>query len=172
MLCVRSRSRSRDRRRERSRSRDRWGGRRGGKRRQEAGASLRRPRWELDKLAPFKKKFYTPQAGVLARYSLHHHLALATRREAPCVRLPPQSRLGGPDGRERESSALLLLPPIVSPPSSLHPRKNQLTRRRHLFPSGPLTPSAWASSNRIALSPLILVPFSLLGRKSYEFPEV
>ncbi|XP_074102053.1 putative ATP-dependent RNA helicase DDX5 isoform X1 [Cotesia typhae] len=78
---YRSRSRDRDRRRRsRSRSRSRsprdrrgWGGggvrdrgsNRGG--RNQPGASLRKPRWDLGRLEPFKKDFYVPSDTVLNR---------------------------------------------------------------------------------------------------------
>ncbi|XP_049819775.1 probable ATP-dependent RNA helicase DDX17 isoform X2 [Aethina tumida] len=57
------RSRSRDRRR--SRSRDRGYG--GGGRRNAAGANLRKPRWDLSRLEPFKKDFYIPHPAVQNR---------------------------------------------------------------------------------------------------------
>ncbi|XP_022920308.1 probable ATP-dependent RNA helicase DDX17 isoform X2 [Onthophagus taurus] len=56
------RSRSRDRRR--SRSRDRGYG---GSRRSAAGATLRKPRWDLSRLEPFKKDFYVPHLKVSSR---------------------------------------------------------------------------------------------------------
>lgn len=59
---------SRDRRR--SRSRDRGGrdrGHIGGGRRSQAGANLRKPRWDLSRLEPFKKDFYVPHAAVSNR---------------------------------------------------------------------------------------------------------
>ncbi|XP_044259020.1 ATP-dependent RNA helicase dbp2-like isoform X1 [Tribolium madens] len=59
------RSRSRDRRR--SRSRDRGYG--GGGRRNTAGANLRKPRWDLSRLEPFKKDFYVPHPNVTNRPS-------------------------------------------------------------------------------------------------------
>uniref|UniRef100_A0A6P7F652 RNA helicase n=1 Tax=Diabrotica virgifera virgifera TaxID=50390 RepID=A0A6P7F652_DIAVI len=61
-------SRSRDRRR--SRSRDRGyggGGGGGGNRRNAAGAMLRKPRWDLNRLEPFKKDFYVPLPSVQNR---------------------------------------------------------------------------------------------------------
>ncbi|XP_076263385.1 uncharacterized protein LOC143198188 isoform X1 [Rhynchophorus ferrugineus] len=66
---MRSRAgRRRDRRR--SRSRDRGGrdrGHIGGGRRNQAGASLRKPRWDLSRLEPFKKDFYVPHEAVSNR---------------------------------------------------------------------------------------------------------
>ncbi|KAK0168721.1 hypothetical protein PV327_002495 [Microctonus hyperodae] len=79
---YRSRSRERDRRRRsrsRSRSRtprdrrgwastsvrDRGGSNRGG--RNQPGANLRKPRWDLGRLEPFKKDFYVPSDSVLHR---------------------------------------------------------------------------------------------------------
>ncbi|KAK9502546.1 hypothetical protein O3M35_011306 [Rhynocoris fuscipes] len=73
----RSRSRSRDRRRDRSRSRDRYrsssrsrdrrvrnlGGIRSRTGRG-AGATLRKPYWDLSRLEPFRKNFYTPHPDV------------------------------------------------------------------------------------------------------------
>ncbi|CAB0017000.1 unnamed protein product [Nesidiocoris tenuis] len=65
----RRRSRSRDRYRSRSRSRDRRRpppipmGRRGAT----AGSQLRKPHWDLSKLEPFKKNFYTPNPYVEER---------------------------------------------------------------------------------------------------------
>ncbi|CAK9833470.1 Probable ATP-dependent RNA helicase DDX17 [Anthophora retusa] len=78
---YRSRSRDRDRRRRsRSRSRSRsprdrrnWGGSggrdRGGGRnsRGQPGANLRKPRWDLSRLEPFKKDFYIPHEAVQNR---------------------------------------------------------------------------------------------------------
>lgn len=67
---MRSRAgKRRDRRR--SRSRDRGGRDRGygggGGRRNQAGANLRKPRWDLSRLEPFKKDFYVPHASVSNR---------------------------------------------------------------------------------------------------------
>ena len=79
-----SRSRDRDRRRRsRSRSRSRsprdrrnWGGGGGGGRdrggnsrggRNQPGANLKRPRWDLSRLEPFKKDFYVPSDVVQDR---------------------------------------------------------------------------------------------------------
>ncbi|GJQ68475.1 hypothetical protein Trydic_g17052 [Trypoxylus dichotomus] len=59
------RSRSRDRRRSRSRDRGYGGG--GGGRRNTAGANLRKPRWDLSRLEPFKKDFYIPHPKVSNR---------------------------------------------------------------------------------------------------------
>ncbi|CAH1130000.1 unnamed protein product [Ceutorhynchus assimilis] len=56
--------------RRRSRSRDRGGrdrGYMGGSRRGQAGANLRRPRWDLSRLEPFKKDFYVPHPSVSDR---------------------------------------------------------------------------------------------------------
>ncbi|XP_076381260.1 putative ATP-dependent RNA helicase DDX17 isoform X1 [Megalopta genalis] len=78
---YRSRSRDRDRRRRsRTRSRSRsprdrrsWGGSggrdRGGGRnsRGQPGANLRKPRWDLSRLEPFKKDFYIPHESVQNR---------------------------------------------------------------------------------------------------------
>ncbi|XP_034940134.1 probable ATP-dependent RNA helicase DDX17 isoform X2 [Chelonus insularis] len=81
---YRSRSRDRDRdrrRRSRSRSRSRsprdrrgWGGSNGRDRggnnrggRNQPGANLRKPRWDLGRLEPFKKDFYIPSNAVLNR---------------------------------------------------------------------------------------------------------
>ncbi|KAK9892603.1 hypothetical protein WA026_020984 [Henosepilachna vigintioctopunctata] len=67
---VGRRSRSRDRGR-RSRSRDRpyrGEGRGGGARRNQAGANLRKPRWDLSRLEPFKKDFYVPHINVSNRH--------------------------------------------------------------------------------------------------------
>lgn len=73
----RSRDRSRDRDRRRSRSRDRFrddrrGGGRGldrggGGRKNQAGGNLRKPRWDLNRLEPFKKEFYVPHPSVANR---------------------------------------------------------------------------------------------------------
>ncbi|XP_054289035.1 probable ATP-dependent RNA helicase DDX17 isoform X2 [Macrosteles quadrilineatus] len=77
----RSRERSRDRDRRRSRSRDRFrddrrggggrGGDRGGfggaRRGQNAGEKLRKPRWDMSRLEPFKKDFYVPHINVANR---------------------------------------------------------------------------------------------------------
>lgn len=65
-------SRSRDRDRRRTRSRDRGyggggGGGGGGGRRGAAGAGLRKPRWDLSRLEPFKKDFYIPHPSVSNR---------------------------------------------------------------------------------------------------------
>ncbi|XP_014242948.1 ATP-dependent RNA helicase DBP2-like [Cimex lectularius] len=64
----RRRSRSRDRYRSRSRSRDR---RRGGGGRGRggggAGAGLRKPHWDMSRLEPFTKNFYTPHPTVDGR---------------------------------------------------------------------------------------------------------
>ncbi|CAH0546283.1 unnamed protein product [Brassicogethes aeneus] len=60
------RSRSRDRRRSRSRDRGSYG-RGGGGRRNAAGANLRKPRWDMSRLEPFKKDFYVPHPGVINR---------------------------------------------------------------------------------------------------------
>ncbi|XP_017781492.1 PREDICTED: probable ATP-dependent RNA helicase DDX17 isoform X2 [Nicrophorus vespilloides] len=57
------RSRSRDRRRSRSRERGNYGG----GRRNNAGACLRKPRWDLSRLEPFKKDFYVPHLRVAQR---------------------------------------------------------------------------------------------------------
>lgn len=67
----------RDRRRSRSRDRggrDRGyggsgggGGGGGGGRRGQAGSSLRKPRWDLSRLEPFKKEFYVPHPSVTQR---------------------------------------------------------------------------------------------------------
>ncbi|XP_018567786.1 ATP-dependent RNA helicase dbp2 [Anoplophora glabripennis] len=59
------RSRSRDRRRSRSRDRGYGGG--GGGRRNTAGSSLRKPRWDMSRLEPFKKDFYIPHPSVTDR---------------------------------------------------------------------------------------------------------
>ncbi|CAH1170014.1 unnamed protein product [Phaedon cochleariae] len=63
------RPRSRDRRR--SRSRDRGygggGGGRSGGRRGAAGVNLRKPRWDMSRLEPFKKDFYVPHPNVVNR---------------------------------------------------------------------------------------------------------
>ncbi|RZF39313.1 hypothetical protein LSTR_LSTR016586, partial [Laodelphax striatellus] len=86
LILSRSRSRDRrdrdryidrDRRRDRSRSRERFrggrgsggggGGGGGGGRRGQAGASLRKPRWDLSRLEPFKKDFYLPHEDVVDR---------------------------------------------------------------------------------------------------------
>lgn len=87
-MIIYSRSRERDRRRRsrsRSRSRsprqdrrgwgsgggggggvrDRGGNNRGG--RNQPGANLRKPRWDLGRLEPFKKDFYVPNDAVLHR---------------------------------------------------------------------------------------------------------
>ncbi|XP_076681017.1 putative ATP-dependent RNA helicase DDX17 isoform X2 [Andrena cerasifolii] len=80
---YRSRSRDRDRRRRsRTRSRSRsprdrraWGGGGGGGRdrgggrnsRGQPGANLRKPRWDLSRLEPFKKDFYIPHEAVQNR---------------------------------------------------------------------------------------------------------
>uniref|UniRef100_A0A146L3M6 RNA helicase n=3 Tax=Lygus hesperus TaxID=30085 RepID=A0A146L3M6_LYGHE len=62
---VRRRSRSRDRYRSRSRSRDRRRPPPGGRGRNgAAGSNLRRPHWDLSRLEPFKKNFYTPHPYV------------------------------------------------------------------------------------------------------------
>ncbi|XP_060521168.1 probable ATP-dependent RNA helicase DDX17 isoform X2 [Cylas formicarius] len=63
------RSRSRERRRSRSRDygRDRGYGGGGGGRRNQAGSNLRKPRWDLSRLEPFKKDFYIPNPAVSAR---------------------------------------------------------------------------------------------------------
>ncbi|XP_023019106.2 uncharacterized protein [Leptinotarsa decemlineata] len=58
------RSRSRDRRRSRSRDRG-YGG--GGGRRNATGSNLRKPRWDLSRLEPFKKDFYVPHPSVSNR---------------------------------------------------------------------------------------------------------
>ncbi|CAH1110309.1 unnamed protein product [Psylliodes chrysocephalus] len=73
------RSRSRERRRSRSRDRGygygggggdgRGGGGGGGGRRNAAGSNLRKPRWDLSRLEPFKKDFYVPLASVQDRTS-------------------------------------------------------------------------------------------------------
>lgn len=69
------RSRSRDRRRSRSRDRGGYGssyggggGGGGGGRRSQAGASLRKPRWDLSRLEPFKKDFYVASSTVTNRH--------------------------------------------------------------------------------------------------------
>lgn len=78
MFYYFSRSRDRDRRRRsrtrsRSRSRDRrgWGGLRdrGGGRngRGQPGANLKKPRWDMSRLEPFKKDFYIPCDSVQNR---------------------------------------------------------------------------------------------------------
>lgn len=59
------RSRSRERERRRSRSRDRSYA--GNSRRNAAGASLRKPRWDLSRLEPFKKDFYVSHPSVTSR---------------------------------------------------------------------------------------------------------
>lgn len=74
----RDRDRDRDRYRSRSRSRDRdrvrdrggRGGDRGGGRGRggQPGSALRRPHWDLGRLEPFKKNFYTPHPDVQARH--------------------------------------------------------------------------------------------------------
>ncbi|KAK5642152.1 hypothetical protein RI129_008319 [Pyrocoelia pectoralis] len=62
------RSRSRDRRRSRSRERGYGGGGvGGGARRNTAGSNLRKPRWDLNRLEPFKKDFYIPSLLVSNR---------------------------------------------------------------------------------------------------------
>lgn len=70
------RSRSRDRRRSRSRDRgfggpgNTGGGGGGGNRRgTTAGANLRKPRWDMSRLEPFKKDFYVPHSSVANRSS-------------------------------------------------------------------------------------------------------
>ncbi|KAF5299842.1 hypothetical protein FQA39_LY11379 [Lamprigera yunnana] len=68
------RSRSRDRRRSRSRDRG-YGGGGGGvgsgnvPRRNAAGSNLKKPRWDLNRLEPFKKDFYIPSLIVANRSS-------------------------------------------------------------------------------------------------------
>lgn len=42
------------------------GGDRGGRRNQ-AGSNLRKPRWDISRLEPFKKDFYVPQPSVANR---------------------------------------------------------------------------------------------------------
>lgn len=59
---MNSRSRSRDRRRSRSRERGFGGGKRNA-----TGSSLRRPKWDMNRLEPFKKDFYVPHASVADR---------------------------------------------------------------------------------------------------------
>lgn len=85
-ISVLFRDRSRDRRRSRTRSRSRsrsrspryglgsgggggggGGGGYGGGRRSNPGASLRKPKWDLNRLKPFKKDFYVPHPEVEAR---------------------------------------------------------------------------------------------------------
>ncbi|KAJ8941340.1 hypothetical protein NQ318_004784, partial [Aromia moschata] len=65
------RSRSRDRRRSRSRDRG-YGGKRNA-----AGANLRKPRWDMSRLEPFKKDFYVPHPAVSSRpyYEIEERLA-------------------------------------------------------------------------------------------------
>lgn len=65
-----SRSRSRDRdRRMRDRDRDRGRRRRSLSRdKRGAGSRLRKPKWDLSKLEPFKKDFYVPHPDVENRY--------------------------------------------------------------------------------------------------------
>lgn len=84
LIYLSSRDRSRDRRRSRSRDRFRddrrgggggmggggGGGGRGGDRggrRNQAGSNLRKPRWDISRLEPFKKDFYVPQPSVANR---------------------------------------------------------------------------------------------------------
>lgn len=84
LTCAISCSRSRDRdrrRRSRTRSRSRsprdrrsWGGSGGRDRptssrnsRGQPGANLRKPRWDLNRLEPFKKDFYIPNEAVQNR---------------------------------------------------------------------------------------------------------
>lgn len=43
------------------------GGGGGGGRRNQAGSNLRKPRWDLSKLEPFKKEFYVPHPAVAER---------------------------------------------------------------------------------------------------------
>lgn len=66
-----NRSRSRDRRRSRSRERGSYGGGGGGgpggRRSTAAGVNLRKPRWDMNRLEPFKKDFYVPHATVSNR---------------------------------------------------------------------------------------------------------
>lgn len=80
--CFR-RDRSRDRRRSRSRDRrddrrrggpgggggggGRGGGGGGGRRGGDVGSNLRKPRWDISRLEPFKKDFYVPHPNVANR---------------------------------------------------------------------------------------------------------
>lgn len=66
ILSHRDRSRDRDRRRDRSRSRERYGGA-GTRKTGNPGACLRKPKWDLSRLEPFKKDFYTPHPNVKNR---------------------------------------------------------------------------------------------------------
>ncbi|XP_026463414.1 probable ATP-dependent RNA helicase DDX17 isoform X2 [Ctenocephalides felis] len=65
-MSRRDRSRDRDRRRDRSRSRERYGGA-GTRKTGNPGACLRKPKWDLSRLEPFKKDFYTPHPNVKNR---------------------------------------------------------------------------------------------------------
>lgn len=61
------RSRSRERRRSRSRDRNYSSNGYNSSRRNAAGAGLRKPRWDLSRLEPFKKDFYIPHLRVMQR---------------------------------------------------------------------------------------------------------